>query len=612
METNHSRQRRIDLSPVSAVAPRPRSTPAYTSRDLRSVLGAIRVRLSRARKIAALVPLVAAVATWFVIPSYAASSYSFEGDRTNGISEQSAGLGQFWVWDGSGWQTAGSTTYKLFGNFELRGNDGTHVSAYCIDLQNQHYANDVLRPTGQDSSAEIQYIVSNYEPVASHAGQLSLNDETAAVQLAIWSYSNDSLNAAAYSRKGWLPVPGVPGAIVARARAIRDDANANAVNWEHKQRDVDMSLKISPDPAVLPGQDSVQAVVHVTYDGGRPDSGEVVEFQVSNGSLNKSGAKTGRARLDANGNAAAQIFPDPLGHAGNPEITVNMVAEEGIVLNPDHAGAQRLVYSQEYFPKSVHGTAHFIVQTPTPTPKPTATPTPAPTATPTPTPIVTPTPTPTPAATPTPTPAPTGTPTPTPTPAPTPTVVTTANASIATVGATLFDTITVSNADHLSGTVTASLLGPVAPVNGQCTGLNWSGAPVAGTATVSIPGTGVYKTSSVAVNAAGCYTWTEHAEFSGGQSVTTAAGIAAETTLIVSVATPTPPVISVPTPSGAVQGISVGPVPQGAVLGAVSTPVTGAADGSGLLRSTLVGLLLMVSGWIFLTGFMRRNPHAED
>ena len=52
------------------------SIKAYTSSDLRTRLAGMRVQLTRGRKFAALLPIVVALAAWFVIPSYAAAPHA--------------------------------------------------------------------------------------------------------------------------------------------------------------------------------------------------------------------------------------------------------------------------------------------------------------------------------------------------------------------------------------------------------------------------------------------------------------------------------------------------------------------------------------------------------
>ncbi len=54
-----------------------------------------------------------------------------------------------------------------------------------------------------------------------------------------------------------------------------------------------------------------------------------------------------------------------------------------------------------------------------------------------------------------------------------------------------------------------TLLGPAAPVGGQCSGVNWTGALVAATGTMSVTGNGGYSTPSEQLFAAGCYTFSE-------------------------------------------------------------------------------------------------------
>jgi hypothetical protein len=54
-----------------------------------------------------------------------------------------------------------------------------------------------------------------------------------------------------------------------------------------------------------------------------------------------------------------------------------------------------------------------------------------------------------------------------------------------------------------------SLFGPVAPVNGGCTGLDWSAASEVASGTVVVTGDGVWTTQATTVTAPGCYSFGE-------------------------------------------------------------------------------------------------------
>lgn len=98
--------------------------------------------------------------------------------------------------------------------------------------------------------------------------------------------------------------------------------------------------------------------------------------------------------------------------------------------------------------------------------------------------------------------------------APDPTVTTTISKQRALVGDTLSDTADVQGVLPKTGvtyTLTGSLLGPVKPVSGACTTVDWTGAPVAATIpATSVTGSGpISGLGSHVVAVSGCYTYTE-------------------------------------------------------------------------------------------------------
>lgn len=117
-------------------------------------------------------------------------------------------------------------------------------------------------------------------------------------------------------------------------------------------------------------------------------------------------------------------------------------------------------------------------------------------------------------------------------------------------GATLSDTATASGTFVYSGgvealntTISGKLLGPVAPINGKCSGLDWTGAPTAATIPSTpvsgpgdITGLGTYTVPDKA-SALGCYTYTEDVTVAtaGGKILATyhhAAGDVSQTALV--------------------------------------------------------------------------------
>lgn len=119
-------------------------------------------------------------------------------------------------------------------------------------------------------------------------------------------------------------------------------------------------------------------------------------------------------------------------------------------------------------------------------------------------------------------------------PAARPTLSTTASAPDATPGQSVTDAVTIANTGGASGTVSWSLLGPVAPAtDGTCTGLDWSGARTAATGTLPVSGDGTYVTGASALSAPGCYGYTDTLTGSSfAADATSGAGTTGETVLV--------------------------------------------------------------------------------
>lgn len=101
-------------------------------------------------------------------------------------------------------------------------------------------------------------------------------------------------------------------------------------------------------------------------------------------------------------------------------------------------------------------------------------------------------------------------------------------------GAALHDRIALSDAGSAAQAITWSLLGPVAPTRGGCSGVTWAKAPVVASGAVPTTGDGHYVTPESAVSRAGCYTYVEKVAASlTSSAVETLPGEPTETVLIV-------------------------------------------------------------------------------
>jgi uncharacterized repeat protein (TIGR01451 family) len=83
----------------------------------------------------------------------------------------------------------------------------------------------------------------------------------------------------------------------------------------------------------------------------------------------------------------------------------------------------------------------------------------------------------------------------------------------------VYDTVTIVGTGGNGGTLDWSLVGPVAPVAGSCSGLDWTGATAipANTGSTPIPGAdGQVKVGPATVQGQGCYSWTESLTLNNG------------------------------------------------------------------------------------------------
>jgi hypothetical protein len=99
----------------------------------------------------------------------------------------------------------------------------------------------------------------------------------------------------------------------------------------------------------------------------------------------------------------------------------------------------------------------------------------------------------------------------------------------------LRDRVTVTGFAGLRGTVTGRVLGPLAPRDGSCHGLDWTFAPVAAQVSpLAVAGGATGSTTQAQVRTSGCYTFAESL-YAGGATqplAVSAPGIDAETVLV--------------------------------------------------------------------------------
>lgn len=93
-----------------------------------------------------------------------------------------------------------------------------------------------------------------------------------------------------------------------------------------------------------------------------------------------------------------------------------------------------------------------------------------------------------------------------------PSMVTTASEQSGKVGDSVTDSIAVSDTGGATVPIDWTLLGPVAPDAGSCSGLDWSTAATAASGQVTANGDGTVVTSPFTLPSTGCYTYVENAE----------------------------------------------------------------------------------------------------
>jgi hypothetical protein len=95
--------------------------------------------------------------------------------------------------------------------------------------------------------------------------------------------------------------------------------------------------------------------------------------------------------------------------------------------------------------------------------------------------------------------------------APSPTLTTSAKPVAAYPGTTSTDTVTISGNDNESGTLTGTLVGPVAPTGSVCSTAQsaWASAPVVSSTSTSVTGNTTATLSVTTPNTPGCYAWND-------------------------------------------------------------------------------------------------------
>ena len=330
----------------------------------------------------------------------------------------------------------GSTVYA--GTFDIQIDAGPVTQAYCIDLQHTIGSNDCvpqIAPPTYANACEVTYILNNFFPNGAVPGGETSAEEAAAVQSAIWFYTDDFHVDA-------------PATVVTRSQAIITAAQ----NQCGSVPAVPNSLTIAPPTGSqtldtgTPSNDTHSVTITLLDTNNQPIANYAVTITVTGVST----AQTFPVTTDANGQAT--ITYTNLSHsAGNDSISAAASFTVPVGLEYKDSTHQGIVLAGAPQTGMVTGSASMTWMSLTPTPTNTRTPTPTPTVTATKT--ATPTVTATATITPTPTVTATATVTPTATVTATPTVTATATV---TATPTVTSTATVTATPTVTTTATAT------------------------------------------------------------------------------------------------------------------------------------------------------------
>jgi TQXA domain-containing protein len=226
---------------------------------------------------------------------------------------------------------SGTHNVGYAGTFNIQIDGGAATLAYCVDLTHPIGASDCEPQVPTDYPCEVTYILSTYYPNAAVPGGLTTAEEAAAVQAAIWHFTD------CYTVTG-------PSNVATRAAAIIADAEAHGTVCDPPT--APHSISIAPPAAtnVLPTQSTHAATATVLDTVGAPVVGSAITVQVTG----VSGPYTFNGTTDANGQypfsyantfltagvdniTAAVSFTTPLG------LKFKVADKQGIVI----AGAPR-------------------------------------------------------------------------------------------------------------------------------------------------------------------------------------------------------------------------------------------------------------------------------
>lgn len=260
----------------------------------------------------------------------------------------------------------GSTVYS--GTFDIQIDAGPVTQAYCIDLTHTIGSNDCvpqIAPPTYANGCEVTYILNNFFPNGAVPGGETSAEEAAAVQSAIWFYTDD------------FHVDS-PATVVTRAQAIVTAAQ----NQCGSVPAVPNSLTIAPPTGsqtldtATPSNDTHTVTITLLDTNNQPIANYAVTITVTGVST----MQTFPVTTDVNGQAT--ITYTNLSHsAGNDSISAAASFTVPVGLEYKDSTHQGIVLAGAPQTGMVTGSASMTWMSLTPTPTRTLTPTPTPTTT---------------------------------------------------------------------------------------------------------------------------------------------------------------------------------------------------------------------------------------
>ena len=317
-----------------------------------------------------MLPLLVALVSWFVIPSYA-DTFRLDAahDPYGTIDHGIGGVG------GPDSGPAGANPYPLIinGHREDAGTilmhdtsaGGRDYDAYCIDLTGIRHISQTFT-SGPRQFDQIAYILNHYFPapgayVAARYpnGAPDYNDEAAAIQIAIWGYSdgvtvNSASDASHVTADPWV---GTLGWLRQRAVDIHHETDAAWAAWAAQQQAIPQVSMHLDGSTVAPGSNTL----HVNVGGGAPvPDGTPITVTVTSPAGTVNGQRS--AVVGASGGGATLTAHMDAPGAFSASASVSVVSQAYFRLTPPDMPNDQLLILASGLPVSGTGTvsASFV------------------------------------------------------------------------------------------------------------------------------------------------------------------------------------------------------------------------------------------------------------